>query len=268
MIRTLKGDFYIHPLVKQNLDAIKALLRKDYDYLDVGAGYEGSGKTTHYIQRCCYVDPGFNIDRVCLTAEEFIEQAKIAPKYSALLLDEGGTAMFSRDSVKTLNKTLAKLFMVIRHRNLYIALIVPNFHFIDYYIRGHRVGSLTHIYRRGRFRVYDKDKVRKLTILRGKYMDYKVIRPNFSGDFIKYHPLQQEYEAKVAAQGKMGFLEEGDNKKKVDVPRCSVCKGSSFRFVKKDNASYCRKCGKKMDFAKELRVLGHNRPPLTNKVGT
>jgi len=237
---------YIHHWRKIGLQHIRKLLRKDFDYVEVVAGYEGFGKTTLAIQDAYFVDKKFSIDRVCLSGEEFIEVVQKAPRYSAVVLDEAGPAMFSRDAIRGLNKTLAKLFMVVRHKNLFLVLVLPNFHFIDYYIRVHRISSLTLVLGRGKFAVYNKAKVRNLTTMRSRFMDYRKVIPSFRGDFLKHNPLQREYDEKVARLGKMGFLDKKAQKKS-NKPSCPECGGGVFRHNFTMGVSVCRRCGAKID---------------------
>ena len=72
------------------------LVNKNKDHFCLVTGQEGTGKSTLAIQMGAWIDPDFTAKNVCFTAFEYIQQLKIAPPGSCIIIDEGGVLMFSR----------------------------------------------------------------------------------------------------------------------------------------------------------------------------
>lgn len=122
---------------------IKRQLRRDFDWVHANAGREGTGKSTLGIHICRMVDPTFNNSRIAFTPIEFYKALLSAPRYSAVMFDEGGEGLYSRDSASRFNKILIKQMMMIRGRNLFILINIPDFTVLDKGLRSRRVLSLT-----------------------------------------------------------------------------------------------------------------------------
>lgn len=65
------------------------------------------------------------------------------------LFDEGGNLAFSRDYSKAENKGLVKVLMQAGQLNTTMLFIIPNFNFLDRYLREHRTQIRIHVERRG-----------------------------------------------------------------------------------------------------------------------
>lgn len=146
-------------ILEKNLDIVRDLLRRDMDFFCVVDGYEGSGKSTLALEICDYVDDDFNLNKVAFTGDEFIRVLRNAKPYSAVLLDEGGTVLFSRSAMQEMNKRIVELLMTVRAKNIFFCLCLPNIFWLDVYARKHRVGALIHITKRGRFAFYSKRRI-------------------------------------------------------------------------------------------------------------
>ena len=134
-------------IMKARCFKIWSRIRQNKDYFIVISGKERLGKSTLAIKICSWIQPDWNLDNLCVTFSEIMEcidRLKDKP-YSAVLIDEGGWALFSRDVMTRVNKFLVKLFMVMGAKNLCMVVCVPNFHFMDTYIRDHRTDLLIQV---------------------------------------------------------------------------------------------------------------------------
>lgn len=131
------------PELRHITDFISRQLRRDFDWVHANAGREGTGKSTLGIEICRMVDPSFCLDRIAFTPQEFYRTLLNAPRYSAVMFDEGGEGLYSRDSASRFNKILVKQMMMIRGRNLFILINIPDFTVLDKGLRSRRVLSLT-----------------------------------------------------------------------------------------------------------------------------
>lgn len=195
--KTVLHNFFLDGYLKSNLDFVKhAVIKKNYDGFIVIAGREGFGKSTLAGQIAVYLDPTYNLDRCCFTADQFIDAAEGASKFQAIVFDETMGYLSSRGAMSSFNRDLIKIFSEMRSKNLFIILCIPNFFELDRYPAMHRSTGLLYIYKRARFGSYDYNTKKKLYLIGKKYYSYSV-PPNFRGNFVKYFPLNEiEYETK------------------------------------------------------------------------
>ena len=180
-----------------NLEHLKRNVKKDYDAFVLVTGREGYGKSTIAAQIALYVDPTYNIDRCCFTADQFLEAVFTAEKYQAIVFDETMGYLSGRGAMSKFNKVLIKVMSEMRSKNLFVILCIPNFFMMDWYVAYHRTTGLIHTYRRTCFASYDYAKKQRLWIKGKRDHNYHAAKPNYIGRFIKYFPLDKEaYEAK------------------------------------------------------------------------
>ncbi len=171
--------------LQANLDQVKKLINeKDFDWLHVVEGYEGNGKSTLAIQICKYVDPSFSAHRIVFTPDQFTMLLKKIKKGSAVLIDEGGLMLFSRNSMQGDNINLIQHLTTIRAKNLFICICTPTITIVDKYVREHRIRSMTRVVRRGCFYFYSRKRILQI------YQDPKTKeiiypKPNFIEGFPK-----------------------------------------------------------------------------------
>lgn len=122
---------------------IQRQLHRNFDWVHCNAGREGSGKSTFAIQLCQMVDPGFSYTHIAFSSQQFQSMLLSLPQYSAVLFDEGSEGFYSRDAMNRFNKELMKQMMLIRGRNLFIVINIPDFTVLDKGLRTRRVLSLT-----------------------------------------------------------------------------------------------------------------------------
>lgn len=195
-----KHNFYLDGYLKDNLEKIKIIIKKDWDFVFVIDGMEGGGKSTFAIQMALFLDPTLNLDRIVFESDEFEKAVLKADKYQAIIYDEAITGLYSREAMKYINTTLTKLLAQIRQKNLFIFIILPSFFDLDSYVSMWRSRGLFHIYtkdfERGYFAFYDYDTKKQLFSLGKKHYNYYSKKPNIKGRYTKYNPFEKDYRIK------------------------------------------------------------------------
>ena len=202
----------------KNMELAAKQVRKDHDMVFVGDGPEGAGKSVMMMQVAYMLDPTFNIDRVCFTAEEFMRAVKNAEKYQAILFDEAFRGLSSRQSLSPLMEALIKMFAEIRQKNLFILVVMPCFFELTKYIAMWRSRALIHVYlrrgERGSFAFYGPRAKRRLYIYGKKDYNYGKAYPSFRGTFPHFYVIDEagyrkkKFKAFQASIGESIELEE------------------------------------------------------------
>lgn len=187
--------FYLDGYLKSNIDLLIKAVKKDRDCLIIIDGKEREGKSTIANQLAKYCDPTYDVDRCCLTPEEFLDKVKDAKQYQAVVLDEG-QGFTSRSALSRLNKVLIRVLSEIGMKNLFLFICIPSFFELDRYAAIHRSQCLIHIYtkelKRGRFAFWNYKRKKTLYLMGKKYYSYKFPKPNFVARFTKAFPLDKE----------------------------------------------------------------------------
>jgi len=103
------------------------------NWLCVVLGETGSGKSYCAMTIAELLDPEFNIDRVCFTPREFMNLLNSGglKKGSAIILDEAGILLSSRNWYSVTNKLINYVLQSFRHRNLFCLFTTPSISFLD-----------------------------------------------------------------------------------------------------------------------------------------
>lgn len=190
-------------VLKENLDAAKKIIRKDWDYVFVIDGEVGSGKSV-LAQQCAYYvsDGDFVPEEICYTPQEFREQILKSQKYNAIVFDEAYRGLSARAAMSATNKVIVSMLNEIRQKNLFIFVVLPSIWDVDKFISMHRCKGLFHVYtsptkERGFFKFYNKTQLTWL-IGNAQKMRYKYPKSHkFMGRFTKFYPLgEKEYKDK------------------------------------------------------------------------
>jgi hypothetical protein len=201
-----KGEdcsFYMNILLEREFKKVKEVVsKKDFDYICIVAGLPGMGKSNFAMNGCKYFDPNFGINNICMTAQEFIEKTLTLPKKSAIMLDESFASMNSKvNSSRNFLRILNHL-QLIRQRNLYVFLCLPNFFDLGKSIAIYRSMHLFVCYgeqfgHRGDFAAFGRDAKRNLYIKGLKFLNYHAQKPNFRGKFYQQKAVsEEEYDRK------------------------------------------------------------------------
>jgi len=123
-------------------------LKNDYDYVLVVDGYEGSGKSMSamsiaYFYRRIIMGKKLERQNVVFSPQEIAQTfgrwVAQDTHYDVLVVDEGGAALFSRESMSKLARKFIKLFKIARMMNWFVILVAQNITWVDVYIRKHRI---------------------------------------------------------------------------------------------------------------------------------
>lgn len=105
-------------------------------------GVPGSGKSfcamdwAWALDRGSDGEPRFSIDRVCFSASYFAELiAKDWPKGTAIIMDDAGLNLYSREAMSKTVRQIAKVFQSCRYKNLLIILTLPALSMLDKTVR-------------------------------------------------------------------------------------------------------------------------------------
>lgn len=188
--------YYMDGYLKQNFDTAKTVILKDWDMIFAYDGAEGSGKSVKAMQDAYYSDPTLCMDRIVFNPRDFIKAIMSARKGEAIVYDEAYTGLSSRATMSLINRTLIKMLAEIRHRNLFIFIVMPTFFDLDKYVALWRTRALIHVYtgdnfERGYFAFYNKDRKKDLYILGKKFYSYSLPKPNFIGRFTDFYVLDK-----------------------------------------------------------------------------
>lgn len=126
--------------VKINNDKVKN------DHFVVVVGKEGSGKSTLALQMSAIIDPSFNIERICYSAEDFIKRTLDSKPGQVYQIDEGSMMLFSRQTMSKGNINLVQIVQLMRQLRLCTIICIPTFEQLDSYIRRHRIDTLIEVF--------------------------------------------------------------------------------------------------------------------------
>lgn len=128
-----------------------------WDFVLVVDGREGSGKSTLALILKAIYDGKYNLDHVLFDASEMIAEMRSAPSGSCVIVDEAIISLYKREALKDFQMTLVKAFSIVRARNLFFILVLPNFNDLDPNIRtrcNYRLYAHAKRGRRGYLQVY------------------------------------------------------------------------------------------------------------------
>ncbi len=101
-------------------------------WLVVCCGMPGSGKSWSMLSVCQLLDATFDISRVAFSPAQFTKLASSdLRRGSAILMDDSGLMMGSRDAMTQASRELSKTLQSIRYKNYFLVLTLPAFSFLD-----------------------------------------------------------------------------------------------------------------------------------------
>lgn len=229
--------------------------KKDVDLPILVTGYPGTGKSTLIMQIATFLDPTFNETRMCQTVEDFIEQIKNSTKRQAIVLDESYAGLNASEVRREVGRAFLNLLNIVRQKNLYIFIILPNFFDMAKQVAVFRTRWLIHCYDKGfgdigYFCLFDRNTKHNLYIKGKKFEDYNCVKADFFGRFSAFIPTQINYDKylsmKLEGLNKVGEVRKSINKfelqrdklilymhKILNVPRKEICQllGVNQEFV-------------------------------------
>ncbi len=246
MVSSHVAKYGIDINLKANLDICTKFNQSNADSLIITAGIEGSGKSYLTMQAAYYLDRTFTADRMCFTADEFVDSCIDAKQYQAVVFDEAISTLFNRQAMTKDSIRINKMLAQIRQKNLYMFICIPNFFYLDEIPAVIRSRALIHVYQkgldRGYFKFFNTPKKKQLYKRNKKAFTYYGIAPNFSGRFVDYNVLGQAYLDK-----KLKALEalKSYRKDEIDKKETKQNKKNSFKlpepFINSDRLTPFRK---------------------------
>jgi hypothetical protein len=206
--------YYIAPNLLPQWDNLKdgKLQKQDEDRVYITDGRERAGKSLFTLQQAKYLDPTFDISRVCFTPEEFLFQIRNAPAGSAIVFDEAFRGLSSKASQSKVNKTIVQAMMEMGQKNLIVFIVLPTFFLLEMYAAVLRANVLFHIYKdrsgRRRFRIYNyKKKSWLYKVGKKKGFDYSFprISRRHTGRFYGVFPIDEKSYRKKKLDSLKGF---------------------------------------------------------------
>jgi hypothetical protein len=149
---------------------------KNMDSWAMVCGYEGGGKSNF---SCALAEaylgiPPFahrlepdvpltlNKENWVFTAEDMLTRPYELPRGGVLIADEGATTMLADDTITKEGKEVKKLITVLRERNLFVIICVPEWDLVQPYIRARRTQMLYRCVSRGTVLAYSKPLIQRI----------------------------------------------------------------------------------------------------------
>lgn len=193
-------------------------LKKDYDFLLVVVGDTGTGKSRFALQllETWYrvildkeVDESL-IENFTTSFTKFANNIKNLDNYDMVVLDEGSTALDSKDHMTKLSRNLSKIYDVMRYKRMFSVIVLPNYFGLNKYFREQRLRGLVHIHKRGKYRLFSK---KGLTFLNG-YNERRSVKSMFlafpvhTGMFPDYKGVLLKPYQELSARGKSDIIDD------------------------------------------------------------
>lgn len=203
-IQNITLSYHIDKNLRKKWDKLRdgKLKKSDEDRCYLVDGRERSGKSVFTFQQAKYIDPTFDINRVCFSPDEFLEAIRTAKRGQVVVFDEAFRGLSSKGSQSKVNKKIIQALMEVGQRNLIIFIVLPTFFLLEMYAAVLRSNVLFHVFKdkKGtrRVRVYNYQK-KSLLYNTGKKKGFSYAFPKVRYScrfFNKYAIDEQAYRKK------------------------------------------------------------------------
>ena len=150
--------------------------QKNMDSWAMVVGYEGGGKSNF---SCALAEEYLGVppyahrlepdkpltlgkDNWVFTAEDMLTRPYELDRGGVLIADEGATTMLADDTITKEGKEVKKLTTVLRERNLFVIICVPEWDLVQPYIRARRTQMVYRCVSRGTVMVYSKPQIHRI----------------------------------------------------------------------------------------------------------
>ena len=101
-------SYHIDKKLRTKWDKLRdgKLSKKDEDRCYLVDGRERSGKSVFTLQQAKYIDPSFNLNRVCFTPDDFLLQIRTAKPGQVVVFDEAFRGLSSKGAQSKINKKI------------------------------------------------------------------------------------------------------------------------------------------------------------------
>jgi len=139
-------------------------IKRDDDNIIAVVGNTGTGKSHTAKIIAGILTPSFSAENILYTPEKLPHFLKTMKRGETLLFDEGALFVHSADHASTKAKQITKLLTMMRVAGLNVIICIPNFFLLSKYMREERVKVLVHVNSRGKFNVYKKDAINRISV--------------------------------------------------------------------------------------------------------
>ncbi len=240
-----------------------------WDYVIVIDGREGSGKSSLALHIKAIYDGKYSLDHVLFDAEELLDVMQNAPKRSCVVMDEAIVSLYKRDSLKEFQTLLVKAFAIVRARELFFILVLPNFWDLDQALRT-RANHRIYVYARriegrlvrGYAKVYKPQRTEWTTKWAWQEIEWEYIFPALPEEF---EIIYDEFKTKGLMRSLKKFEKKIEEERKAEEEKAKGIRGTKMRLIVeyiKDNPKaealeIAREVGVTEGYAKEaLRIYG------------
>ena len=186
-------------------DVMKIVEKKAQSFILANDGKTGLGKTTKSIQQAIVLSRGnknrFNLNHILYDPYPSFEMINNSKKGDVWIFDE--SILFnSRSAMSRYNKSLLMLLSTIRSKQIYVILNIPSIFDLDRAIVLDKLNLLVHLYGdhfgdRGKYMVFDEDRIKQLYLYGKKTYSYSYAKSNFFATFSsKFLIDEKEYDKK------------------------------------------------------------------------
>jgi hypothetical protein len=218
---------FLDGYLKNKLDRIKLMLKKNWDCVFIITGMEGSGKSTlGFICGQYLSDMSLTINNIAEGSSDAIKKLEAMPNKSVLIVDEAELLFSSRETMKREQKQLTQIMMTIRQKNMVLILVCPSFFDLSKYIAVDRSRFVIRTYtdkklNRGYFIYWGEKKKKKLYQLGKKnFGSYDKPKGDFHGKFFDYKlPFDDNYQELKKKSLREAFGGKLKEDKKIELPR-------------------------------------------------
>lgn len=211
--------YHIDKNILKRWDKLKngRLIKQDEDRVYLVDGRERTGKSVFTFQQAKYIDPSFNLDKVCFSPDDFLKAIRTADKGQVIVFDEAFRGLSSKAGQSKVNKAIVQAMMEMGQRNLVVFIVLPTFFLLEMYAAVLRSNCLFHIYKdkkgQRRFRIYNYSQKSVLyQVGKKKGFSYKFPRVKLRGSFFNKYAIDElSYRNKKATSfDNSEFMKEKD----------------------------------------------------------
>ena len=108
-----------------------SLLEKRQNWTSAIVGKVGSGKSMGALFLAKLIDPTFNVDRICFTAQDYLQMVKVIKPGQMVVWDEIGAGLGSREFATKVNRNVGKVFQTQRYKQFGCLVTLPQLNLLD-----------------------------------------------------------------------------------------------------------------------------------------
>lgn len=208
MLKVTDKKYSMNEMLKINLEYLNKAVNAKWDCIILIDGVEGSGKTSFGSQIGYFFSHinkrSFSVRNIVFTAQQFEHAVTTFHPHSTIIWDEAVFGAMATEWASIVNKTITKLLVTIRKRQLFIIIIIPYIFMLQAYLAVGRTRCLLHVHtpdgiKRGYFKFYNYTGKQFLYFKNKKFYTYKGVDPIFIGTFAKSNGFffdENKYEEK------------------------------------------------------------------------